>query len=174
MGTRPHSVSQAWLIPWVPKQNLHFFPTHIAKMCTCPWQVVVCCVSLWFFTFSPILNFSFIEDVSNASQVAGSGKEPTRQCRRRKKCGLDPWVRKIPLEEEMAAHHSIRGWEVPWTEEPGGLQSRGSQRVGHDSSDLAHTVIKLVLLVPPSLWSRALFRPWEPLLCPYLFIDQRG
>jgi len=39
---------------------------------------------------------------------------------------------KDPLEEEMATHSSILTWEVPWTEEPGGLQSMGSQRVGHD------------------------------------------
>ena len=37
-----------------------------------------------------------------------------------------------PLEEEMAIHSSILAWEIPWTEEPGGLQSMGSQRVGHD------------------------------------------
>ena len=37
-----------------------------------------------------------------------------------------------PLEKEMAAHSSILAWEIPWTEEPGGLQSTGSQRVGHD------------------------------------------
>ena len=36
-----------------------------------------------------------------------------------------------PLEKEMAAHSSILAWEIPWTEEPGGLQSMGSQRVGH-------------------------------------------
>ena len=36
------------------------------------------------------------------------------------------------LEEEMATHSSILAWEIPWTEEPGGLQSVGSQRVGHD------------------------------------------
>jgi len=36
------------------------------------------------------------------------------------------------LEEEMATHSSILAWEIPWTEEPGGLQSMGSQRVGHD------------------------------------------
>ena len=35
------------------------------------------------------------------------------------------------LEEEMAAHSSILAWEIPWTEEPGGLQLMGSQRVGH-------------------------------------------
>ena len=39
---------------------------------------------------------------------------------------------KDPLEEGLATHSSILAWEIPWTEEPGGLQSIGSQRVGHD------------------------------------------
>ena len=37
-----------------------------------------------------------------------------------------------PLEKGMATHSSILAWKIPWTEEPGRLQSRGSQRVGHD------------------------------------------
>ena len=37
-----------------------------------------------------------------------------------------------PLEKEMAIHSSILAWEFPWTEEPGGLQSMGCRRVGHD------------------------------------------
>ena len=36
------------------------------------------------------------------------------------------------LEEGMATHSSILAWRIPWTEEPGGLQFMGSQRVGHD------------------------------------------
>ena len=36
------------------------------------------------------------------------------------------------LEKEMATHPSILAWRIPWTEEPDGLQSTGSQRVGHD------------------------------------------
>ena len=36
-----------------------------------------------------------------------------------------------PLEEEMAAHSSVLAWEIPWTEQPGRLQSMGSQRVRH-------------------------------------------
>ena len=36
------------------------------------------------------------------------------------------------LEKKMATHSSILAWEIPWTEKPGGLQSMGSQRVGHD------------------------------------------
>ena len=46
------------------------------------------------------------------------------------------WVlslgREDPLEKEMATHSSIVAWRIPWTEEPGGLQFTGSQRVGHD------------------------------------------
>ena len=37
-----------------------------------------------------------------------------------------------PLEKGTATHSSILAWKIPWTEEPGGLQSMGSQRVGHD------------------------------------------
>ena len=37
-----------------------------------------------------------------------------------------------PLEEGMATHSSVLAWRIPWTEEPGRLQSIGSQRVGHD------------------------------------------
>ena len=44
--------------------------------------------------------------------------------------GLIPGL-EDPLEEEMATHPSILVWKIPWTEKPGGLQSMGSQRVGH-------------------------------------------
>ena len=45
------------------------------------------------------------------------------------------------LQEEMATHSSILAWEIPWTEKPGGLQSTGSQRVGHDwiATEYTHT-----------------------------------
>ena len=42
-----------------------------------------------------------------------------------------------PLEGEMATHSNIVAWRIPWTEEPGSLQSMGSQRVGHNWRDLA-------------------------------------
>ena len=48
----------------------------------------------------------------------------------------ETWVRSLgwedPLEKEMATHSSILAWRSPWTEELGGLQLTGSQRVGHD------------------------------------------
>ena len=40
--------------------------------------------------------------------------------------------REDPLEKEMATHSTILAWRIPWREEPGRLQSMGSQRVGHD------------------------------------------
>ena len=46
-----------------------------------------------------------------------------------------PLGREDPLEEGMAAHSSALAWRIPRTEEPGGLQSTGSQRVGHDGRD---------------------------------------
>ena len=57
----------------------------------------------------------------------------------------ETWVQSLgwedPLEKEMATHFSILAWEIPWTEEPGGLQSMGSQesdmteQLNHTSSD---------------------------------------
>ena len=48
----------------------------------------------------------------------------------------ETWVRSLgwedPLEKEMATHSSTLAWRIPWTEEPGKLQSTGSQRVGHN------------------------------------------
>ena len=48
----------------------------------------------------------------------------------------ETWVRSLgwedPLEKEMATHSSTLAWKIPWMEEPGRLQSMGSQRVGHD------------------------------------------
>ena len=52
--------------------------------------------------------------------------------------GFHPWVRKIPLEEGMATHSSVLAWRIPWTEEPGGLQSMGTHGVRHNWSNLAH------------------------------------
>ena len=48
----------------------------------------------------------------------------------------ETWVQSLsqedPLEKEMATYSSILAWRIPWMEEPGGLQSMGSQRVGYD------------------------------------------
>ena len=50
----------------------------------------------------------------------------------RQETGVRSLVWEDLLEKEMATHSSILAWRIPQTEEPGGLQSTGSQRVGHD------------------------------------------
>ena len=56
----------------------------------------------------------------------------------------ETWVRSQgwvdPLEEGMATHSNILAWGIPWTKEPGGLLSTGSQRVGNDRATITHTV----------------------------------
>ena len=63
--------------------------------------------------------------------AGNSGKEPACRCRRHKSCGFCPWVGKIPWKA-MATYSRVLAWRIPWTEESGGVQSMGSQRIGHD------------------------------------------
>ena len=58
-------------------------------------------------------------------------------------------------EEEMATHSGVPACRTPWTEEPGGLQSMGSQRVGHDSATSMHTcnfILKCDKYISPFLY----------------------
>ena len=73
-----------------------------------------------------------------------SCKEPAYQWGRLERQGLDPWVGKIPWERKWQPTPVFLPGAFPWTEEPAGLQSMGSQRVGHDWSNLAcmHAAIK--------------------------------
>ena len=61
---------------------------------------------------------------------------PVAQMVKRLSTMQETWVRSLgwedPLEKEMATHCNTIAWKIPWTEEPGGLQSMGLQRVGHD------------------------------------------
>ena len=60
------------------------------------------------------------------------------------------------LEESMATHSSILAWRIPWTEEPGGLQSTGSQRVGHVWATKRSASQRLLYL-----WHPGLVAPWH-------------
>ena len=61
-----------------------------------------------------------------------SGKEPAWQCRRRRRHGFNPWVRKLSWRTAQKPTPVFLPGESPWTEEPGWLQSMGSQRVKHN------------------------------------------
>ena len=70
------------------------------------------------------LNMGSLDE--GASQVALVVKNPYANAGDIKRCGFNP------LEEGMATHSSIVAWRIPWTDEPGELQSIGLQRIGHD------------------------------------------
>ena len=73
------------------------------------------------FNFSTATSRSF-PGGSNSQEFSPQGRRPR----------FHPWVGKIPPEKGMATHSSILAWRISWTEEPGGLQSTWSQRVGHN------------------------------------------
>ena len=67
-----------------------------------------------------------------ANDGGASGKEPSASAGTLSLVQILSLGLEDPLEEGMATHSSILAWRIPWTQEPGGLQSMGSQRVGHD------------------------------------------
>ena len=76
-------------------------------------------------------------------------------------CNWETWVQTLcwedPLEESMTTHSSILAWRIPWTEEPGWLQSIGSQRVGHDWTT-KHSTAPIINYLPPELRNQFLFK----------------
>ena len=75
-----------------------------------------------------------------------TGKEPASQCRRHKRCRFDPWVRKIPWSRKWQPTPLFLPGKFLWTEEPSRLQSRGSQRVGHNWVTKHIVFMDLILL----------------------------
>ena len=94
------------------------------------WQLVLL-LTIWQ-TIGP-----YLQNVWGVPGGAG-GKEPACQCRTQE-TQLPSLGRDDPLQEGTTTHSSILAWRTPWTEEPGALQSVGSERVGHDRSNLART-----------------------------------
>ena len=81
----------------------------------------------------PVLNYRKLW----AFQVVPANKEPACQCRRHKRCGFNPWVGKMSWRKARQPTPVFLPGESPWAEKPGGLQSIASQRVKHNSRDLA-------------------------------------
>ena len=77
----------------------------------------------------------------------------------------ETWVQSLgwedPLEKEMATHSSILAWRIPWTEEPGGLQSTGSQRVGHNRETSLHHVLNCFRFIFCRSFPALVFLPRE-------------
>ena len=108
IGGECNSIQSGWLYFGYETEilfwNLFYLPFYISQ----------------FFVFNEHVKWS--RGVGGAS---GKKKKPAYQCRRLRRRMFDHWVGKIPLEEEMATHSNILAWRIPWTQEPGGLQSQG-------------------------------------------------
>ena len=121
--TATHSTILAYRIPWIEQTGR---PQYMGSQR----------VGQEWVTFTTLKNSSV--DFPSGT----SGKAPTCQCKRHKRCRsnhcIDPGYPEDTLEEGRATHVSILAWGIPWTEEAGRLKSMGSQRVEHDWSDLAH------------------------------------
>ena len=139
----------------------------------CHWEV--CCPSNYYLsTKNHILYFVFDFCIHQGASLVAQGLKrlPTMWV---------TWVWSLgwedPLGKEMATHSSILAWRIPWTEEPGGLQSTGSQRVGHDwATSLSFTFIfssfTIICLVIDfliySTWTVCLFKNIVNQVCPVL------
>ena len=116
-------------------------------LCFCPttfnYLPLFCWVKILFFTHikHPCVLQSIYADISRASLVAQTVKRvPTMRESRVWSLG-----REDPLEKEMATHFSIHAQKIPWTEEPGGRQPMGSQRVGHDALMIILTIFGMLV-----------------------------
>ena len=83
------------------------------------WKFYICKLYVW------------VDNVFQGFPGGARGKEFACQCRRQE-MRVQSLFQEDPLGEGMGTNSNILAWRIPWTEEPGGLQSMGSQRVGHD------------------------------------------
>ena len=88
------------------------------------------CWMAWFVDFLPFVSPTAMHQPHQ--RLWFSDKEPTCQCTRCRRHGLDPRFQEDPLEKAMAPYSSTLAWKIPFMEEPGRLQSMGSLGVGQD------------------------------------------
>ena len=101
-----------------------------------------------------LTKFIYIWSYGKEFPGGANGKEPSSQCRRHKSCGFNLWVRKIPWRKPRQPTPVFLPGESPWAEEPGRLQSIGSQRVRQSWSNWAcmHEAIRQSVTNSISKW----------------------
>ena len=157
--------------PWLAK--LQVMPS-LSQVCVCwhpavlffffilenfYWRIIAlqCCVGFCYTTMWISYKYALIPP-SWGFPSGSASKESTGNAGDTDEGSTLGW--EDPLEEEMATHSSILVWEVPWTEEPDGLQSKGSQRVKHKQTT------KHLLTLPLELPSNTHYpapRPTSPI-----------
>ena len=143
-----HGILQARTLEWVaiPFSRGSSWPTQVSSIAGRFFTIWATREAL----YDPVYIYSF--------PGGASGKELVCQ-QETQELPVWPLGWEDPLEEERATHSSIRAWRIPWTEEPGRLQSIGLQRVGHDWSKSACTqaciYVYIYIFLSKSLGCRA-------------------
>ena len=131
---RPHGLQPTrLLLPWDSPGKSTGVGCQCLLRANIYWIIILCqalakCPTYFIASIHPIRGFP----------GGASGKESACQCRRHRRHRFHPWVGMIPWRRKW--HSSILAWKIAWIEEPGRLQSTGSQRVGHDWSNLAYII----------------------------------
>ena len=102
-----------------------------------------------------LFQFSQHKPFSRAIGFPGGarGKESACQCRRCKRCGFDPWAGKISWRRKGQTTPGFLAWKIPWAEEPGGQQSMGLQRIGHDWARICYAMLQSKSATSRRLWN---------------------
>ena len=154
-----------------PNRNTHTHThTHIYFLCL-PYKLVVLARSVkW--SYETTSTFSVWSLSSHLSlfqpHIHASEGFPDGSVVKNLLAMQESWVPSLgqedPLKEEMATHFSILAWKTPWTEDPGGLQSIGLQRVGQDWVT-KHGIER---------WPQRFVQGKYTLICPWMFMDLSG
>ena len=99
------------------------------------WEDFLFHMGTYFIMWAPVsspVSLSHTHTHTHVFPSVASGKEHTCQCSRCKEMQIRSLGWEDTLGERVATHSNILAWRIPWTEEPGGPQPMGSQRVGHD------------------------------------------
>ena len=157
-GSSIHGIFQARVLEWIAisfsrsssQTGDWTWVSHIVGRCFTIWATreVLFPISYLLVSFIFVLpSHSFYYHPNGASLVAQTVQRlPTMQETRVWSLGWED-----PPEKEIAAHSSILVWRIPWTEDPGGLQSMGSQRVRHDWATSLHLIENCRYLLPHAL-----------------------
>jgi hypothetical protein len=82
--------------------------------------------------YSAVVVCEFNVNESSISYGASLGAQTVKNLPALQETQVQSLDQEYPLEKEVAIHSSILAWRIPWTEEPGGLHTRGLQRIGHN------------------------------------------
>ena len=135
-GVETHSSILAWRIPWTEEPG-GLWPRGLPRVLT---QLK------WLSMHKSRNGIAQSHLIPWGFPGGTSSKESACQCRRCKRLGLDLWAGKIPWRRKWQPALVFFLGKIPWTEEPGGLQSMGLQRIRHDWAESTHTHVDSVFV----------------------------